>query len=103
MPTELSNPENSALASDALQLVAQLVGERDSDMEVKRAKSEGQKGDIILQLILGVSSAAVYDLLKAVVLRFARREDYDRETYVIIDGVRVEFKELEGDPKELDA
>jgi hypothetical protein len=91
---EIRNPQNSFLASDVLTEVAQLAGRQGVSATIHTAASDERKGEIINTILLGMSSSAAYELLKAVVMRFVGRKDYDKRASVVVDGTLVVFGDL---------
>jgi hypothetical protein len=94
---EINNPANSQLASDVLSETARLAGGRGIPVEVRSVASAGRKGDVVSVIVLGMASSAAYDLLKAVVMRFVGRKDYEGTEQIIVDGVVVELEDLQAD------
>lgn len=94
---DIRNPQNSLLASDVLAELTQIVDSRQGIVEVSTSDSPGHKCEIITGLVLSVASSAVYELLKSIVMRFVQRKDFEGDTCLIVDGKRVELKELLSD------
>jgi len=93
---QLDNPEKSPLISDLLSEIAELAKRQGVATESQSAAdARHDKGEIVSTLLLGISSAGAYDLLKAVVMRFCQRKDYDEDASVVINQVVVNLRQLQ--------
>lgn len=93
---EISNPEGSLLVSDLLSGVAELARARGVPVSetTRTTGSDYKTAEMLATIALGVASSAAYDMLKAVVARFAKRKDYDEHAHVVVNNVTVEIQQL---------
>lgn len=84
---EVSNPSGSALVSDVLRdFKGMLRTQASAVLREESSPSSNTKGEIITAIAVGLVTSAIYDLLKAAVMRMRRRPDFDDAAIVLIDG-----------------
>lgn len=97
LAVKIGNPMDSPLVSDILRETQNLARRSGVSAEAVTAAVPGHKADLVTALEIGVASSAAYDFLKAVVLRFAGRRDYDPKIEIVVNNVTVQLAELDED------
>jgi hypothetical protein len=94
---KIGNPADSPLVSDILRETENLARRTGASTDAVTATALGQKGDLVTALEIGVASSAAYDFLKAVVMRFVGRRDYDPKIEIVVNDITVQLGELSQD------
>lgn len=92
MKIELKNPNDSSVVSTLLNDIART---HPSAMIQRNTKAlDLEKGEIVTGIIVGITSAALYDLVKSLIKRLSRGPAYDGSLRLIIDGKEYTLSEL---------
>lgn len=93
MPT-LANPNKSETTSLVLQMVAEINDREVSPAEVRKTAAPGRKASVVIEIVVGLGVAAVWDAVKYAIHR-VRERGLDEHDVIEIDGRTYRLADLD--------
>ena len=97
---EILNDTKNELISDILKDLITIFNNENIHCEMKKEINPKKKGDIIIQILINISSAALYEFLKYVINNIKNRNDYDDNLTMTINNNEIKLKNIDKETKE---
>lgn len=97
----IKNIDNNEILSDLLSHMAKIVVRENDDKILKitsfRVKGAKNAGDIISEIAIGLSTSAIYDLIKFCISKVNSRPEYDDSLVLRMDDINIKLKDFVDD------
>jgi len=91
---ELTNIENSVLVSDIIKDLSRVLDSKGDNYQMNKSNIDGTKGEIITGIIIGLTVNAITELVKVIIKKYSKREDFNSSTKIQINEIVINIGEI---------